>query len=143
MTKYRSKLEEKVVADLHERGLMPRYEPCSIPYTMTSYHSYTPDLQIGDVFVEIKGYWSGPDRKKFLAFMRSNPDVKIFVAFQDPKVKLYRDSRTTLGKWATDKGIPWCQTPIPPKFIQAWLDGERITQTLPHEVPKVSRKPGT
>lgn len=133
MKKFRSKLEERVNDNLHSRGLMPLYETDKVRYSIHKYRTYIPDFKIRDVYIEVKGYWRAEDRASFLSMLASNPGIKIFVAFQNPAVKIAKGAKSSLGEWATAHAIPWCSIPIPPEFLDAWLQGNRVT----HEMPKM------
>lgn len=131
--RFRSELEQRVHADLIGRGLVPRYEESKVPYLVQEAKLYVPDFQVGDVFIEVKGYWPREERMKLITVLRCNPEIKLFVAFQNPYTRIHKGSRTTYGAWASRHAIPWCSVPIPDTFLQSWLNGQATT----HEMPKV------
>ena len=72
----RSTLEERVQLNLKNRGVAYEYEPCKLPYTVT--RNYTPDLKIGETYIEVKGYWTDAARHKMKDVQERNP-VKIII----------------------------------------------------------------
>jgi hypothetical protein len=126
---HRSGLEDKVEDALREQGFFPEYEKESFPYIL--HRKYKPDFKVGDVHVEVKGWWQSSDRQKFLSVVINNPDLKIFVALQRPHQTLSKKSKTTYAQWATKNGIAWCPIPIPKEFMDQWLKGERPTYHAP------------
>ena len=58
----RSTLEERVQKNLDSRGVAYEYEPCKLPYTVE--RNYIPDLKIGDIFIEVKGYFRQDAQRK-------------------------------------------------------------------------------
>ncbi len=126
---HRSGLEDQVEDALREQGFSPEYEKESFPYIL--HRKYKPDFKIGDVHIEVKGWWQSSDRQKFLSVVINNPDLKIFVALQRPHQTLSKKSKTTYGQWATKNGIAWCPIPIPKEFMDQWLNGERPTFHVP------------
>lgn len=126
---HRSGLEDKVEDALREQGFNPEYEKESFPYVL--HRKYRPDFKIGDVHIEVKGWWPSDQRQKFLSVVINNPDLKIFVAIQRPHQTLNKKSKTTYAQWATRYGIAWCPIPIPKEFLEQWLQGERPTFHVP------------
>lgn len=128
---HRSKLEDEVEQALISQGLSPKYEPDKFEYTL--HRKYTPDFLLGldvngnKVFSEIKGWWPSSERMKFLSVIRNNPELRIFVALQRPNQRLSKQSKTTLAQWCQKQGINWSPIPIPPDFIDQWLNGTRCT----------------
>lgn len=122
---FRSRLEAEVERALVDLGLSPQYEAETFNYFLRK--RYKPDFKIGDLYIEVKGYWPPHERSKFLAVVVSNPDLKIFVALQSPSNRISKRSRTTYSQWCDKHGIPWCPIPIPQEFIQSWVQGERLT----------------
>ena len=119
---HRSALEDQVEKALLQQGLTPQYEPDKFDYTL--HRRYCPDFKIGDVYIEVKGWWPSCERTKFLSVIRNNPDLRIFVALQRPSQRLSKQSKTTLAGWCTKNGIAWSPIPIPPDFIDQWLNGK-------------------
>ena len=132
----RSGLEDKVEDALREQGFNPEYEKESFPYVL--HRKYRPDFKIGDVHIEVKGWWPSDQRQKFLSVVINNPDLKIFVAIQRPHQTLNKKSKTTYAQWATRYGIAWCPIPIPKEFLEQWLQGERPTCHVPIKTAKAA-----
>ena len=132
---HRSKLEDEVEQALISQGLSPKYEPDKFEYTL--HRKYTPDFLLGldvngnKVFSEIKGWWPSSERMKFLSVIRNNPELRIFVALQRPNQRLSKQSKTTLAQWCQKQGINWSPIPIPPDFIDQWLNGKQATFHAP------------
>ena len=122
---HRSKLEDEVEQALLDRGLSPQYEPDKFEYTL--HRKYCPDFKVGDVYIEVKGWWPSSERMKFLSVIRNNPELRIFVALQRPNQRLNKASKTTLAQWCQKQGIKWSPIPIPPDFIDQWLNGKQAT----------------
>ena len=122
---HRSRLEDQVEEALLKQGLAPQYEPDKFEYVL--HRKYKPDFKVGDVYIEVKGWWPPPERTKFLAVIMNNPELKIFVALQRPNLTLNKKSSTTYAQWCNKYGVAWCPIPIPPEFLDRWLNGERPT----------------
>lgn len=133
---YRSKLEEQVGAALDNRGLAYQYESEKFRYVL--HKKYTPDFCVGNVFIEVKGWWPPAERTKFLAVMLSNPGLPIFVALQRPFATLSKKSNTTIAEWCQKHGIAWSPIPIPNDFLDQWLDGRRPTFHVPPRTAKAA-----
>jgi len=52
---HRSQLEQEVEQALVCQGLTPRYESEKFSYVL--HKKYTPDFKVGEVYVEVKGWW--------------------------------------------------------------------------------------
>ena len=127
-----SKLEDKVIKDLKDRGIEYEYEPETFPYErkvrgahcgncgskdVVVRRRYTPDLRIGDFFVEIKGKFTAENRSKMEDFRRGHPEIDLRFLFQ-------RDNWIT--KKHKSKYSDWCKkldlkyhigTEVPQKWI--------------------------
>ncbi len=133
---HRSGLEDQVEDALRKQGFSPEYEKESFPYIL--HRKYKPDFKIGDVHIEVKGWWPSDQRQKFLSVVINNPDLKIFVALQRPHQTLNKKSKTSYAQWATKNGIAWCPIPIPKEFLDQWLQGERPTFHVPVKTVKAA-----
>ena len=137
---HRSALEDQVEKALLQQGLDPKYEPDKFDYTL--HRRYCPDFKIGDVYIEVKGWWPSSERMKFLSVIRNNPELRIFVALQRPNQRLSKQSKTTLAQWCQKQGINWSPIPIPPDFIDQWLNGKQATFHVP-AAKAATRRPST
>lgn len=133
---HRSNLETQVEEALIAQGLTPLYETEKFPYVL--HRKYTPDFKVGNVYIEVKGWWPSAERTKFLAVIVNNPGLPIFVALQRPYMTLSKTSKTTYAQWCTKYGIAWCPVPIPPDFMAQWLKGERPTFHAPAQTAKAA-----
>lgn len=139
---HRSQLETEVEQSLERQGLSPQYEVEKFPYVL--HRKYTPDFKVGSVYVEVKGWWPSAERTKFLAVIVNNPGLPIFVALQRPHQTLSKQSKTTYAEWCDKHGIAWCPIPIPPDFMQQWMEGARPTYRAPaRNVKAVTRRAST
>lgn len=110
---YRSRFEKKFANHLKDLGVKFKYEKTKLRYEMPARKSnYTPDfeVQLGgkQTFFETKGRWTAQDRKKHLLLKRQLKDVRIILVFMNPKVKIYKGSKTTYADWADKNNIEWC-----------------------------------
>ena len=71
----KSTLEERVQENLDARGVVYEYEPCKLPYVVE--RNYVPDLRIGDMYIEIKGYFRQDAQRKMRSIKEQNPDLDI------------------------------------------------------------------
>lgn len=131
---HRSQLETDVEQALINQGYSPQYETERFSYVL--HKKYTPDFKVGSVYIEVKGWWPPSERSKFLAVILSNPGLPIFVALQRPNLTLNKRSRTTYAEWCIKHGIAWSPIPIPPSFMQSWMEGQRPTFPAPERTAK-------
>lgn len=122
---YRNAVEKAVGESLIEMGLPHSYESTKLAYV--SHHNYVPDFTIEGSHIEVKGWWPSADRAKLLKVIRSNPTVRILMAFENPHLTLNRKSKTTYSEWCAKRGIAWCGLPIPPDFLRQWLHDPQRT----------------
>tara|TARA_R100000353_G_scaffold23922_1_gene20683 strand:- start:4391 stop:4783 length:393 start_codon:yes stop_codon:yes gene_type:complete len=105
-SKFRSGLEEQIAKLLDTLSISYEYESKKLTYTIS--HSYTPDFILPNhVYLEAKGYWSAPDRRKLLAVKRDNPDIDLRMIFQAPYNRISKKSKTTYAQWCEKHCIPW------------------------------------
>lgn len=106
---FRSKFEFDFWKQLQALKLKADYETEKLKFTVPeTIKTYTPDWVIGDkIYIETKGRFSAPDRKKILWVLKSNPDVTIYMLFQNSKVTLSKKSATTYAAWCDKNNIPW------------------------------------
>ena len=71
--------EETVISDLKGRGVPFEYEPHSINYKVE--RLYFPDLLIGNVYIELKGYFRQDAQRKMKAVKAQHPDLDIGFVF--------------------------------------------------------------
>lgn len=103
MSTYRSKFEQR----FHNNNKELLYEPTRIAYTIV--HHYTPDFYdpSTDTYYETKGHWEAKDRTKLLQVLKQHPDLNIVMVFQNPNLKLNKQSKTTYAQWCDNHGIRW------------------------------------
>ena len=106
---FRSKFEFDFSKKLKSMKKKVEYETDKIIYTQPEQtKTYIPDWKIFDkTYIETKGIFSSQDRKKILAVIRDNPDIKLYILFQNSKLTLSKKSKTTYGEWCTKNGIIW------------------------------------
>lgn len=117
---WRSGLEEKIAADLTERGVRFYFEDTQITYRVPeSYHKYTPDFRLDNgIYVESKGFFDSDDRKKHLFIKAELPHVDIRFVFQRANSPIRKGSKTTYADWCQKHGFRWAEKWIP----QEWID---------------------
>ena len=103
---FRSGLEEKVADLLINLGVKYEYESTKIPYQIS--YNYTPDFLLPNgVFLETKGYWDAPDRRKIKAVKLLHPELDLRMVFQAPFNKISKKSKTTYATYCERIGEPW------------------------------------
>lgn len=101
----RSSLEDKVGDVLVPAGFL--YEPYNVLYP--TYRKYTPDFVLGDVIVEVKGYFRAGDTQKYKAVKEELDKQGYLFTFvlQTPKKKVRKGSKLTMAEWCEKNGILW------------------------------------
>ena len=114
--------EQKVMAHLNEKGVKFEFEPHSITYSVT--RDYIPDLLIGDVYIEIKGYFRQDAQRKMKAVKKQHPNKDIRFLFQkgDSTIqgaKKRKDgTKMTCKEWAERYGFKYAEgEEIPDQWI--------------------------
>lgn len=127
--KSRSGYEDRIRANLDQRGIKYGYETRSFTYRkIICKHcgetaveaSYTPDFIFDGglpLVVEAKGYWDTEDRNKLKLVLRDNPGIDIrFILQRDQAIR--KGSKTKYGMILDKLGVPWCTgTEIPWEWI--------------------------
>ena len=115
----RSGFEDKVEANLKQRGIQYEYEKHKLKYTKVvcphcgrdaSTGSYTPDFVFARpsgvrLVVECKGYLDSPTRTLMERVKRDNPTEDIRFLFQRDN-PIRKGSKTRYTEWALKKGFP-------------------------------------
>ena len=104
--KYRSGLEERLAKALGDKYL---YEPYAIPYIVK--RKYTPDFvfEKSKVLIEAKGFFRVGDTQKYTSIRDSIKEDgwELVFVFSDPKKKLRKGSKMTLGQWCDKEGFAY------------------------------------
>jgi len=100
---YRSTLESEVAKKLIPGGF--EYEPKKVLYT--SFHEYTPDFVLGDVFVEVKGFFRQGDTKKYKDVSDSLVFEELVFVLQKPHAKVRKGAKLTMAGWCDKHNIRW------------------------------------
>ena len=104
--KYRSKFEQRLADRLLKLGFI--YEPYKIDYTQPeTKHKYTPDFVKGKLIYELKGKFTAADRKKMKLLIEQHPEFYFVMVFQNPNVKINKNSKTTYATWCDKNNIKW------------------------------------
>ena len=128
----RSKFETRIAKNLEERGVNFTYETTSYNYQIRPYNAkcqecgssniyetrkYTPDFFLPNgIIVETKGRFTTADRKKHLLIQKQHPLLDIRFVFQNPRVKIYKGSKTTYADWCDKHGFVWASKRIPEEW---------------------------
>lgn len=117
--KYRSKFEETVIKNLEIEQIKFFYEKERLKYVQPIIHrSYLPDLYFPstNIYVEIKGRFTIADRKKHL-WIRQSTKHDIRFCFQNPRVKIRKNSKTSYADWCNKYNFKWCDKKIPREWM--------------------------
>lgn len=123
--RFRSRLEKKVADQLDAAGIPYGFESQWVHYTVPARKAkYLPDFTIGDtkILIEAKGRFGGfrsdssgaQERQKLILLKEQHPDLDIRIVFQDAKKPIYKGSKTTYAKWATDHGFTFSDKGVVP-----------------------------
>jgi len=108
--KYRSGSEEKLAKFMQANKLKFKYEPHTLEYSLPPLiRTYLPDFQIGDTYIEFKGRFLSPDRKKLLAVKYWHPAIDLRLVFQADQVYSSKTTKKKLrySDWAKRHGFPY------------------------------------
>lgn len=131
LSPYRSRLEEKIAAQLTKAGIKFVYEGEKLRYTVPKRETkYTPDFPITSskpcpIVIEAKGrFRTAAERQKLILVREQHPDIDLRIVFQKASNPIYKGSKTTYAMWAESHGIPWADGgTIPLTWIQEMTDG--------------------
>lgn len=139
--KVRSKFEETIVKGLQADGVPFEYESLKLKYQKKP-SVYTPDLVIGNVIIELKGYFDAEDRAKHLLIKEQYPDLDIRFVFYKSKTKIHKASSTTYGDWATSHGFIHADKEIPEEWIREGLSkgGDSLGQLTKKKQVRKNKK---
>lgn len=102
---FKSGLERRFAATCNDLGVGFEYESETFDYQVPP-QKYTPDFKIGpQTFVETKGKFTDADRKKMLAVLSQNPDIKLVLVFSNPDTKVRKGAKLSYKEWCEKKGI--------------------------------------
>ena len=121
---FRSGLEDKIIKQLEEYGLDPKYESVKLPYVIPkSHHIYTPDFPVcKSIVIETKGRWVLEDRQKMLLMIEQHPEIEFRMVFYNANQKIRKGSKTTYGMWCDKHNIKWADKTIPEEWIKEIFD---------------------
>ena len=113
--------DARVMADLDVRDIPYGYEPEKLGYYVERH--YIPDLSVGKMIVELKGYLRQDSQRKMKAIKAQYPDLDVRFVFQKASAtiqgaKKRKDgSKMTCGEWADRQGFVWAEGTIPKEWL--------------------------
>lgn len=116
---YRSGLEEQIGDQLTGLGIVVKYEPFKIVYTVPSREAkYTPDYELPNgIIIESKGRFTAEDRHKHILIKKQRPDLDIRFVFSNSRTRIRKGSPTTYAKWCETNGFLYADKKIPEEWI--------------------------
>ena len=116
--RYRSGLEEAIAHQIESANLPVIYEETTLDYIWPARPSkYTPDFQVGDIHLEVKGLFDVQSRHKMLLVKQQHPDLDIRFVFSNANAPIYKGSPTTYAQWCDKHGFPWANRRIPDEWL--------------------------
>lgn len=121
---YRSGLEEKISAQLHELKVDFSYETEKIYYLQPAKkRSYKPDFikkksNGENLYIETKGRLTAADRKKHEWVKDQNPSLDIRFIFTNSNTKIAKNSKTTYADWCNKHGFIFADKEIPKDWLE-------------------------
>ena len=116
--RYRSGLEEAIAHQIESANLPVIYEETTLDYIWPARPSkYTPDFQVGDIHLEVKGLFDVQSRHKMLLVKQQHPDLDIRFVFSNANAPIYKGSPTTYAQWCEKHGFPWANRRIPDEWL--------------------------
>lgn len=142
---FRSGLEKKIAAQLDAAGIKYGYETVKVPYEVPARTAkYVCDFPVDNVnlradgtyegiVIEGKGHFgannfggrfsnmkdnSAKERQKFALLHEQHPHLDIRFVFSRASAPIYKGSKTTHGKWATDHGFKWSEKVVPSEWLE-------------------------
>lgn len=113
--------EERVIDDLNVRDVPYMYEPEKLAYYVERH--YVPDLKVGTMYVELKGYFRQDAQRKMKAVKAQHPELDIRFVFQNANAtiqgaKKRKDgSKMTCAEWAERNGFVYSEGTIPEEWL--------------------------
>lgn len=115
LSKYRSKLEQKVAADL---GKKYEYESKDGIISYTLVFDYLPDFYrnvgVKEYLIEVKGFFRPGDSKKYVGVInacKADPLKKeIIFLFANPYRPVHKGGKLTYADWADKHDVMWFAT---------------------------------
>ena len=117
----KSTFEERVIADLTSRNVPHEYEPIKLAYHVE--RNYIPDLRVGNMIIELKGYFRQDSQRKMKAVKAQHPELDIRFVFQrgsstiQGSKKRKDGTKMTCMEWAERNGFVWAETTIPKEWL--------------------------
>jgi hypothetical protein len=153
---FRSTLEEKVADQLSRAGVKYEYEKLILRFTIPAFEArYKPDFVCGPIIIEAKGRFghaksdaNGAEaRQRLILAKEQNPLSDIRIVFQDARKPIYKGSKTTYAKWATDHGFKFSDKGrVPPEWIEEIKQQQRKKHDTDCDSPapkaKLPKSPG-
>ena len=121
MAQMKGTFEQAVLSDLDGRGVPYLYEPDKLAYYVERH--YIPDLKLGTMIVELKGYFRQDSQRKMKAVKAQYPEMDIRFVFQKASAtiqgaKKRKDgTKMTCGEWADRQGFVWAEGTIPEEWL--------------------------
>ena len=118
---FKSKWEASIAAELKACKIPLQYEVDKLEYIVPeSNHTYRPDFKLpSGHYIEAKGIFDKQDREKILLVKEQHPGIKIFLAFQNAKQKIYKRSKTSYADWCTKNGVEWSHGGIKKEWLKS------------------------
>lgn len=122
MAQMKGTFEQAVLSDLDGRGVSYLYEPDKLAYYVERH--YIPDLKLGTMIVELKGYFRQDSQRKMKAVKAQYPEMDIRFVFQKASAtiqgaKKRKDgTKMTCGEWADRQGFVWAEGTIPEEWLK-------------------------
>lgn len=111
----KSGLEIDVQKQLKKAKVKFTYEQHPLPYVKE--HTYWCDFKVGEIFIEVKGYFKGADRSKMLAVKQANPSVDIRFLFKSNN-KINKNSKTRYSDWCDKHGFKYAFVNVPKEWLK-------------------------
>lgn len=104
----RSGFEKKVAQYLIDNEVEYEYETEKLSYTIpATKHTYTPDFLLPNgIYIEAKGNFSAPQRKKMAAVIEQNPDKDIRMLFMRDN-HISKSSKTRYSDWCEKRNVKY------------------------------------
>lgn len=113
--------EKRITNELDKRNVGYLYEPHALPYSVE--RNYYPDLLIGDIYIELKGFFRQDAQRKMKAVKKQHPDLDIRFVFQRASSPIHgakkrKDgSKMCCAEWADKYGFMWAEGSVPEEWI--------------------------